>query len=77
MAFYMDPARAVQWRAFVRRSRFTEESGDLETPVAEVRRFAYPLLAAAAGGPWNTNGKWLGDRDSNPDKQSQSLLSYR
>ena len=21
--------------------------------------------------------KWLGDRDSNPDKQSQSLLSYR
>lgn len=20
---------------------------------------------------------WLGDRDSNPDKQSQSLLSYR
>ena len=22
-------------------------------------------------------GGWLGDRDSNPDKQSQSLLSYR
>ena len=22
-------------------------------------------------------GKWLGGRDSNPDKQSQSLLSYR
>ena len=21
--------------------------------------------------------EWLGDRDSNPDKQSQSLLSYR
>jgi hypothetical protein len=21
--------------------------------------------------------KWLGGRDSNPDKQSQSLLSYR
>jgi hypothetical protein len=25
----------------------------------------------------NENGNWLGGRDSNPDKQSQSLLSYR
>jgi site-specific DNA recombinase len=25
----------------------------------------------------NENGDWLGGRDSNPDKQSQSLLSYR
>ena len=28
----------------------------------------------------STNGRceeWLGGRDSNPDKQSQSLLSYR
>jgi hypothetical protein len=46
--FYSDPARAIQWRAFVRRSRFTEEPGDLEKLVAEVRLFALPLLAAAA-----------------------------
>ena len=25
----------------------------------------------------NESGNWLGGRDSNPDKQSQSLLSYR
>jgi hypothetical protein len=61
--FYTDPARAVQWRAFVHRSRFTEEPGDLKRLVAEVRRFALPLLTAAAtetdfnlaweaGGPW-------------------------
>src|SRR6266704_6603277 len=47
-AFYADPARAVQWRAFVRRSRFTQEPGDLEKLVAEVRRFVFPPLAAAA-----------------------------
>src|SRR5207253_7440613 len=48
-AFYADPARAIQWRAFVRRSRFTQELGDLEKLVAEVRRFALPVLAAAIG----------------------------
>jgi len=61
-AFSADPARAVQWRAFVRRSRFESESG-LDEMVAQVRRFASaPLTAAAredafhlkwrAGGPW-------------------------
>jgi predicted nucleotidyltransferase component of viral defense system len=48
-AFYEDPARALQWRAFVRRSRFTEQPDDLKQLVAEVRRFACPVLAAAAG----------------------------
>jgi hypothetical protein len=62
-AFYSDPARAIQWRAFVRRSRFTEEPGDLEKLVAELRRFALPLLAAAGGeGPfmarWQAGGPW-------------------
>jgi predicted nucleotidyltransferase component of viral defense system len=62
-AFYADPARAVQWRAFVRRNRFTETSGDLEQLVGEIRQFAFPILNAAAsekplnarrkpGGPW-------------------------
>jgi hypothetical protein len=62
-AFYADRARATQWRTFLRRSRFPEEHGDLEKLVADVRHFAFPLLAAGAneqpfkahwlaGGPW-------------------------
>ena len=65
-AFSADPARAVQWRAFVRRSRFESESGldlDLDEIVAQVRRFASAPLSATAredafdlkwrlGGPW-------------------------
>ena len=61
-AFSADPARAVQWRAFVRRSRFESESG-LDEIVAQVRRFvSVPLTATAQeesfdlkwrpGGPW-------------------------
>jgi hypothetical protein len=61
-AYYNDPARSVQWRAFLRRSRFTEQRDDLAHLISDVRRFAMPLLAAAAddallshwpaGGPW-------------------------
>ena len=61
-AFSSDPARAVQWRAFVRRSRFDSNSG-LDEVVVQVRSFAIvPLSAIArndsfhlqwkAGGPW-------------------------
>jgi hypothetical protein len=62
-AFYADPARAVQWRAFVRRSRFTGEPEDLEKLVTEVRRFAFPLLTAAANekpfkAHWPADGPW-------------------
>lgn len=62
-AFYADPTRAIQWRAFVRRSRFTQELGDLEKLVAEVRRFAFPVLAAAIGerpfmARWQAGGPW-------------------
>jgi predicted nucleotidyltransferase component of viral defense system len=62
-AFYADPARAVQWRAFLRRSRFTQEPNDLEKLAVEVRRFAFPLLAAAAGDKqfragWQAGGPW-------------------
>jgi predicted nucleotidyltransferase component of viral defense system len=31
-AYSDDPSRAIQWRAFVRRSRFGEEAGDLGAP---------------------------------------------
>jgi hypothetical protein len=57
-AYSSDPARAVQWKAFVRRSRFHSESG-----LAQVRRFAAaPLSAIAKKDPfnlqWNPGGPW-------------------
>jgi predicted nucleotidyltransferase component of viral defense system len=61
--YFEDPARAIQWRAFVRRSRFNEEVGDLAQLVSEIRLFALPVLAAiAAGSPfraaWKPCGPW-------------------
>jgi len=62
-AYCDDPARAIQWRAFVRRSRFGEEAGELVRLVGEVRQFALPVLSAvAAGSPfkalWKPGGPW-------------------
>lgn len=62
-AYYNDPARAVQWRAFVRRSRFDEEAGDLVRLVAEIRPFALPVLSAIAAkdkfqARWKAGGPW-------------------
>jgi len=62
-AYYEDPARALQWRAFVRRSRFTEQRDDLKQLVHEVRQFSSPLLLAAAGdrtfaADWPAGGPW-------------------
>jgi len=62
-AYCDDPARAIQWRAFVRRSRFGPETGELTRLVGEVRPFALPVLsAAAAGNPfglrWKPSGPW-------------------
>ena len=65
-AFHDDPARAIQWRAFVRRSRFPDQPGELRRLVGDIRRFAMqPLSAVAekkafnviwpAGGPWGSN----------------------
>ncbi|HSB13430.1 MAG TPA: nucleotidyl transferase AbiEii/AbiGii toxin family protein [Bryobacteraceae bacterium] len=61
-AFSSDPARAVQWRAFVRRSRL-ESGWELEKIVEQVRLFAStPLAAAAADRPfdlnWRPGGPW-------------------
>ena len=42
-AYCDDPARAIQWRAFVRRSRFSEEAGELVRLVTEIRQFALPM----------------------------------
>jgi hypothetical protein len=62
-SFYTDPARMIQWRAFIRRSRFVEESGELERLVGEIRQFALPVLAAAIAGDafkkrWQPGGPW-------------------
>jgi predicted nucleotidyltransferase component of viral defense system len=62
-AFYADPATAVLWRAFTRRSRFTEQSGNLERLVVEIRQSALPVLAAAAcekafKARWQSGGPW-------------------
>jgi hypothetical protein len=61
-AFSADPARAVQWRAFVRRSRLGSE-WELEKIVEQVRLFASePLAAAAEDHPfdlnWRPGGPW-------------------
>ena len=61
-AYSADPARIVQWKAFVQRSRLDPQSGLAET-VKDVGRFALPPLSAVAradsfhlrwtpGGPW-------------------------
>jgi hypothetical protein len=61
--FCDEPARVLQWRAFVRRSRFGEEAGDLKHLVDEIRPFLIPVLSKIAtdlsfkahwkpGGPW-------------------------
>jgi predicted nucleotidyltransferase component of viral defense system len=62
-AFSADPARAMQWRAFVRRSRFDSQSG-LDELVAQVRNFASVPLSAAARSDsfrahWEPGGPWL------------------
>ena len=62
-AYCDDPARAIQWRAFVRRSRFKEEAGELARLVTEIRHFALPALSAVAAGKpfkvlWKPGGAW-------------------
>ena len=60
--YYADPARSLQWLAFLRRSRFVEQPDDLKQLVVEVRRFAIPVLTAASTGhtlaQWHAGGPW-------------------
>jgi hypothetical protein len=62
-AYCDDPARARQWRAFLRRSRFGEEAGDLTQLVDEIRPFVLPVLfMVRAENPfkasWRPSGPW-------------------
>ena len=61
-AYSSDPARAAQWRAFVRRSRL-DDGWQLEQIVQQVRAFAAgPLFALAGNRPflqsWRAGGPW-------------------
>lgn len=61
-AYSSDPARAAQWKAFVRRSRFDSRS-TLDELVGQVRDFAAaPLSATARNVPfrsqWQAGGPW-------------------
>jgi hypothetical protein len=62
-AYSNDPARTLQWRAFVRRSRFEEEAVDLTRLIDEIRPFVLPVLSnIAADAPfkarWKPGGPW-------------------
>jgi len=62
-AYCDDPARVLQWRAFVRRSRFGEEAGDLPHLVDKIRLFALPVLLTVAAetsfnAHWKPGGPW-------------------
>lgn len=58
-----DPARVLQWRAFVRRSRFGDTERDLMRLVSEIRLFVLPILSKIAAdglfnGHWEPGGPW-------------------
>jgi len=62
-AYCDDSERTLQWRAFVRRSRFGEATGDLTHLVDEIRLFALPVLSVIASeNPfklrWEPSGPW-------------------
>jgi hypothetical protein len=62
-AYCDDPARALQWRAFVRRSRFAEEAGDLTRLLDEIKPFVLPVLSKIADNSpfnarWSPGGPW-------------------
>jgi hypothetical protein len=63
-AYCDDPARVLQWRAFVRRSRFGETEHDLMHLVNEIRPFLLPVLSKiAADSLFNAHWKPGGPRE--------------
>jgi hypothetical protein len=62
-AYSDDRARVLQWRAFVRRSRFGDEASDLTRLIGEIRPFLLPLLSKIAAestfrARWKPGGPW-------------------
>jgi hypothetical protein len=62
-AYSDDPARVLQWRAFLRRSRFGDEARNLTSLIDEIRPFLLPILSKVAednsfNARWNPGGPW-------------------
>jgi hypothetical protein len=62
-AYCDDPARALQWRAFVRRSRIGDEDSNLTCVIDEIRCFLLPILSKIAAdisfnARWKLGGPW-------------------
>lgn len=61
--FSNDPAKAAQWRAFLRRGRLVAGEPDLDEVVDLLAAFLLPVLGlgelnVAAGGSWRPGGPW-------------------
>jgi len=61
--FRRDALKQTQWRAFVRKSRPEDVSGDLDAVIGEVSAFLMPVLEAARGErsferSWPPRGPW-------------------
>jgi hypothetical protein len=61
--FRKDAQKQTQWRAFVRKSRPVDVSGDFDAVIEEVSAFLMPILEAARGEKsfgklWSQNGPW-------------------
>lgn len=62
-AYCAEPARVIQWRAFVRRSRFGDEAFGLTHIVDEIRPFLLPILSKITANDrftshWKPGGPW-------------------
>ncbi|HOX07165.1 MAG TPA: nucleotidyl transferase AbiEii/AbiGii toxin family protein [Planctomycetota bacterium] len=62
-AFGRDPAKATQWKAFVRKSRLGNAPSSFAEAVSGVASFLGPMAKALAQGPpyegaWKAGGSW-------------------
>jgi len=62
--FAHDPAKAVQWKAFVRRSLLQEAPEEFHDVVERVRKFLHPVAFAIASNQafaanWTPGGPWM------------------
>jgi hypothetical protein len=63
-AFGNDPAKTVQWQAFVRKSRLPDAPAELAAVIDAVAEFLSPPATAASGGQpfaqhWRAPGPWM------------------
>lgn len=66
-AFASDPLHVSRWRAFLAKNRLAVVEADLIGVVANIRRFAQPILDAAREGRqfrhhWPPGGPWRVER---------------